>query len=61
MSKKNYLGQKVLINYNKWVADREYQKLISEKLKLNFSDEGIYESVKIWSFLYRNTNLNPFG
>ncbi len=44
---KEFLGQtqhlkynKICINYNQWFLDVEYRKQISEKLGLQFSDEG---------------------
>lgn len=38
----NYLKHnKISINYNQWVIDPDYRKLISTKLGLAFSDRGI--------------------
>ena len=38
----NYLkNHKIVINYNQWVIDSDYRKLISSKLGLTFSDLGI--------------------
>jgi hypothetical protein len=37
----NYLPKnKICINFNKWVEDKEYRKNIAEQIGLNFTDEG---------------------
>ena len=45
LGKTNYLGQnKILVNYNKWIADVSYRKSLAHKLNLNFSDQA-FDSV----------------
>lgn len=46
---KEYLGEtnylkynKIAVNYNQWVQDRDYRQQIANKLQLNFSDRGIH-------------------
>ncbi len=47
LGEKNSLGKKVLINYNRWVTDREYRKQISDELELEFLDDGFYELSRV--------------
>jgi hypothetical protein len=38
----NYLqNEKVLVNFNKWFAERDYRKSLAEKLGLDFSDQAV--------------------
>ena len=45
LGKTNYLGQnKILVDYNKWIANVSYRKSLAHKLNLNFSDQA-FDSV----------------
>jgi hypothetical protein len=37
----SYLSNKVVVNFGRWYTIREYRNQISEKLGLEFTDEGI--------------------
>ncbi|MEX2404784.1 MAG: hypothetical protein WD625_11670 [Balneolales bacterium] len=43
LGEKRYLKNRVLINFNKWTADKEYRKAVAEKLRITFSDKGFKE------------------
>ena len=40
IGKQNLLGDKVIVNYNKWFTSKEYRKELSKILNLKFTDEG---------------------
>jgi len=51
---KEFLGEtsilknnKVCVNYNKWVSDREYRRIIAGLLDLEFTDAGVEEVLHI--------------
>jgi len=39
-NKTNYIENKILINYNKWIFDIEYRKSITKHLDISFTDKG---------------------
>lgn len=47
LGEKKYLGNSVKINYNKWVANKQYRQSISEQLEIPFSDEGLFELSRV--------------
>jgi hypothetical protein len=42
----DYLGNKLLINYNSWFSNKEYRINLAAKLGLDFDDRGIHEVAK---------------
>ena len=47
LGEKNYLRNKVLINFNLWARSREYRKNIANDLGIPFTDEGFREVTKV--------------
>ena len=40
MGEINFLGNKNIVSYNKWVKSEKYRKYLSKELGLNFNDSG---------------------
>lgn len=44
---KNYLRNKVIINFNLWSTDKSYRQTVAEQLNIPFSDQGFKEIKKV--------------
>lgn len=47
LGKKKYLKNRVLINFNRWTAEKEYRKAIAQELNISFSDKGFTEVMDV--------------
>ena len=47
LGEKNYLKNKVVINFNLWTTDKEYRRSLCEKLEIPFSDKGFREVAEV--------------
>ncbi|MGB7785066.1 MAG: hypothetical protein WBL27_03095 [Salinimicrobium sp.] len=44
---RNFLRNKILINYNLWASSAEYRRQLAQELEINFSDEGFEEVAQV--------------
>lgn len=47
LGEKIHLENKIPVNYNRWIENKEYRKSIAEKLNISFTDEGFKEVSKV--------------
>lgn len=58
LNQTNYLGDKVLILFDKWISDQEYRKQIAIDLGFEFSDSGFQKMGQYGSSFNTGVNLD---